>query len=205
MRCIEIEMATKHEGPLAAAATAFEAELSRYEELTAELSRGSISSEKALTRAKKQLGESAECEERLGECLKAVITAMEGARGRQETCMEQGLAAAQRLQARAEKFFAFTERFAALGLRAREVNEPVAAVAARKSQGAPAAELLAGLRDVLARTEGIIADAEGLARDAESADWSDISRAAESLKQQVQSARNRVLLAEKMVSEQAPS
>jgi hypothetical protein len=198
-------MATKREGPLAMAATAFEAELSRYEALTAEAARGPISSEKALARAKKQLEESAECELLLAEYLTAVIAAMDGARRKQEACMEQALATAHRLQARSLEFVSFTERFATLGLRAREVNEPVAAVVARKSNGAPATELLAGLRDVLTRTEGIIADAEALARDAASADWGDIARAAESLKQQVQSARNRVLLAERMVSEQAPS
>jgi hypothetical protein len=198
-------MTTKREGPFAMAATAFEAELSRYEELTAEATKGPISSEKTLARAKRQLGESAECELRLAEYLVAVIAAMEGARRRQEACMDQALAAAQRLQARSEEFVSFTERFSTLGLRAREVNEPVAAVVARKSEGAPATELLAGLRNVATRTEGIIADAEALARDAASADWGDITRAAESLKQQVQSARNRVLLAERMVSEQAPS
>jgi GrpB-like predicted nucleotidyltransferase (UPF0157 family) len=198
-------MATKREGPLAEAAMAFEAELSRYEELTTETARGPISSEKALLRAKKQLGESAECQLRLAESLKAVVIALDGARVKQEACMAQVLAAAQRVQTRSEEFLTLMQRFSALGNRAREVNEPVAEVVARKSQGAPATEVLAGLRDVLARTEGIVTEAEALARDAANADWSDVSRAAEALKQQVQSARNRVLLAERTVSEQAPS
>jgi hypothetical protein len=198
-------MATKREGPLATAAMAFELELSRYEELAAETARGPISSEKTLVRAKKQLEECAESQLRLAEYLAAVMTAMDGARTKQEGCMEQVLASAQRIQVRSLEFLAFMERFSALGLRAREVNEPVAAVVARKAEGAPSAELLAGLREVLARTEGIVADAEALARDAASTEWADISRAADSLKQQVQSARNRVLLAERTVLEQAPS
>jgi hypothetical protein len=198
-------MATKREGPLTLAAMAFEAELARYEELCAETARAPLTSEKALARAKKQLEESADSQVRLSEHLKAVVVAMEGVREKQEACAQQVITAAHRVQARAEEHLALIERFSALGLRARDVNEPVATVVARKAQGAPKRELLAGLREVLAQTEAIVADAEGLARDAASREWTDIARAAESLKQQVQSARNRVLLAEKSLTEQPPS
>jgi hypothetical protein len=202
---IPLTMATKREGPLTQAAMAFEAELARYEGLASDVARGSISSEKALMRAKKQLGESAECQLRLAEHLKGVMVALDGDRIKQETCMKQVLSAAERVKARADEFVALMERFSALGHRAGEVNEPVARIAARKSEGAPATEVLAALRDVLARTESIVTDAETLARDAANTDWSDVSRAAEGLKQQVQAARNRVLLAERSVAERAPS
>jgi Fe-S-cluster formation regulator IscX/YfhJ len=194
-------MASNHSGPLAAAATAFEAELSRYEEVCTETARAPITSEKALVRAKKQLGDSAACQLRLAEHLKAVVTALDGVRGRQEACAEQVLSAAQRVQARSEEFLALMVRVSELGLRAREVNEPVAGVVARKAQGAPAAELVEGLREILARTDGIVSDAQSLARDAASADWTDIARIAESLKQQVESARNSVLLAERAMTD----
>jgi hypothetical protein len=130
-----------------------------------------------------------------------VVTALDGVRGRQEACAEQVLSAAQRVQARSEEFLALMVRVSELGLRAREVNEPVAGVVARKAQGAPAAELVEGLREILARTDGIVSDAQSLARDAASADWTDIARIAESLKQQVESARNSVLLAERAMTD----
>jgi len=166
-----------------------------------ETARAPITSEKALVRAKKQLGDSAACQLRLAEHLKAVVTALDGVRGRQEACAEQVLSAAQRVQARSEEFLALMVRVSELGLRAREVNEPVAGVVARKAQGAPAAELVEGLREILARTDGIVSDAQSLARDAASADWTDIARIAESLKQQVESARNSVLLAERAMTD----
>jgi DNA-directed RNA polymerase specialized sigma54-like protein len=198
-------MATKREGPLALAAMAFETELSRYEEISDETARGPLTSEKALIRAKKQLEESAACQVRLAEHLKAVVAALDVVRGRQEACAQNVMTAAHRVQTRAEEHLAMIQRFSALGLRARDVNEPVASVVARKAEGAPARELLAGLREVLAQTEAIVVDAEALARDAASADWTDVARAAESLKDQVQSARNRVLLAEKSLTAQTPS
>src|ERR1700722_17609068 len=93
-------MAARAGGPLASAATVFEADLSLYEELTADLARMSITSEKTLARAKKQLEESAECQLRLADHLKVLVAAVEGSRAKQEACMEQVLAAARRVETR---------------------------------------------------------------------------------------------------------
>ena len=198
-------MSTKKPSPLTLAASAFEEELTRYAELTAEIVRLPITSEKSLVRAKKALGETAECQMRLAKHLTGLMQAMDGARQTQQKLMTDTMDAAKQVQQRAGEFAGLMDRFGALGQRAREVNEPVAAVVARKSEGAPPAELLAGLRDVLARLEAIIAEAEGVAGDAAKTDWQDIAREADALKQQMQSARNKLLLAEKSVASHAPS
>jgi len=107
--------------------------------------------------------------------------------------------AAGRVQTRAQELANFVERFAALGQQARELNEPVRAVVTRKDEGAPPAELLAALGEVLARTESLVSQADGLAKDARESDWPEVAREADSLKQQMQSARNRLLQAERSV------
>ncbi len=198
-------MTDKPEVPLTQAASAFEAELERYAQIAAEIERAPLTSEKGLNRAKKALRESADCQERLGAALHALLAAMETSRNKQHRCMEQTLDAARRVQARAEEYGRLMERFAGLGQRAKDVNEPVSAVVVRQEAGAPPEEILAGLREILVRTEAVIVEAEGLSKDASEAGWAEIAREADSLKQQVASARNRVLIAERSVAGRAPS
>ena len=198
----EAALSTNHEPDppapsLAAAAAAFEEELSRLQVQSAELLRAPITSDKTLVRAQKALHESSACQLRLAEKLKDVVTAIELARRTQEGCLQQMMQAAERVQTRARELTVFIERFAGLGERAHAIDEPVRAVAVRKAEGAADAELLHGLRDVLGRTEAIIREADGLAVDASASDWPDVAREASSLKQQMQAARNRLLLAEK--------
>ncbi len=187
--------------PLAAAVSAFEDELERFATLSAELEKTPLTSDKALVRAQKALSESTDCQARLAIQLQYVVGAIEGARVKQDGCLQQIMKAAERVRDRAREFAALVERFAGIGQRARDITEPVRAVLARKAEGAPGGELLTGLRDVLALTEAVIAEADTLSRDAKVADWPDIAREAESLKQQMQSARNRVLLAERSVAQ----
>jgi chromosome segregation ATPase len=190
---------TQDDSPMATAAAAFEDELRRLAALTADLVRTPLSSDKALLRAKKALTESSESQARLATRLQEVVAAIDGARLKQEACLKQLVEAAERVQGRAREFSVLVERFAALGQRAREVNDPVRAVVARKEEGAPVSEVLAGLREVLDRTETLVAEADALAKDARESDWPDVARETDSLKQQMQAARNRLLQAERSV------
>jgi hypothetical protein len=193
--------ATKTESALASAATAFEDELQHFAAFAADLARAPLTSDKALVRAQKALEESSESQVRLAARLQDVIVAIDGARGKQEACMKQMLEAAERVRSRAQSFTALVERFAGLGQLARDINEPVRAVVARKAEGADPRELATGLEEVLLRTESLIAEAESLAQDAKEANWPDVARQADSLKQQMQSARNRLLIAQRSVNE----
>jgi hypothetical protein len=191
---------SKKAGALTLAATAFEEELLRYEELSAEMQRTHITSEKVLNRAKRALADLAESEQKLAAHVSALLQAMEADRKRQQLAAEESAQGLARVQERAQQFTSLMERFVLLGQRAREVNEPVAAVIARKAEGAGKSELLEGLQTVTARMDVIVSEADALARDAQDGEWQDIAREADALKKQVQAAKNKVSLAQQKFS-----
>jgi hypothetical protein len=84
------------------------------------------------------------------------------------------------------------------------LNEPVTALEA-KSGDANAQDLLKTLSEVATRTESVIAEADTLGADAVADDWQDIAREATTLKQQLQSARNKILTAQRDVAARTPS
>jgi hypothetical protein len=96
-------------------------------------------------------------------------------------------------------------RFAALGESAKAVNQLTTQLSARRSEGAPDTELLEGLRTLEERISAVVVDAEGLARDAKQTSWPEIALQAEAVRQQVYAAKNKLALAQRTVSERAPS
>ncbi|MDB4988036.1 MAG: hypothetical protein JWN04_3214, partial [Myxococcaceae bacterium] len=160
-----------------------------------ELSRTTVRSQKTLSRTQKLLTESAECEDALGQRLRAMLEAMNGSRDKQQSCMEQTLAAAKNLQTRANEFTALLERVSELGNRARETSEPAIEALSESANGGRGAALLSSLEQLGDRMLIIIRDAELIAKDADQGDWPDIARDVQSLKQQVISAHGRVVQA----------
>jgi hypothetical protein len=189
----------KGETPLAKAAAALEAELLEYEKFVVEVKRMSLDNEKAMHRAKDLLEHCAAGEQRMAERLQAFAAAMQDVQVRQQTCIAEAVQAAEKIQQRIQKRSALLERFSALGDRARALNEPVAALEA-KQENASAQDLLTTLSEVAARTEAVVAEAEALGGDAVSDDWPDIAREATTLRQQLLSARNKILLAQRDVA-----
>jgi chromosome segregation ATPase len=182
-------------GPLSEAAADFERELQRYEKISNELSRTTVRSQKTLSRTQKLLGESAECEDALGQRLRALLEAMNGARDTQSACMEKTLAAAKNLQARATDFTALLERVAALGQRAKETSEPAIQALTESSKGEQSSGLLGSLEELGDRMLSIVHEADAIAKDADSGDWPDISRDVQSLRQQVIAAHGKIVQA----------
>ncbi|MET0341894.1 MAG: hypothetical protein ABW252_12890 [Polyangiales bacterium] len=187
---------------LSAAAADFERELARYEKLAAELRRTKVHSQKTLSRTQKLLGEATECEEALGDRLRSLLEAMNGARDAQQACMEQTLTSAHELQRRATAFTTLLERVAALGTKARESSEPAIEAITRSSQGERGPQLMSSLEALGDRMVAVIAEADHIAQDAESDDWPEIARDVKSLKQQMQAAHGRVVQACTAVGEQ---
>lgn len=192
------------ETPLAKAAAALEAELLEYEKFVAEVKRMSLNNEKAMHRAKDLLEHCAAGEQRMAERLQAFAAAMQDVQVRQQGCISEAVAAAERIQERIQKRSTLLERFSALGERARALNEPVAALEAKEGE-ANAQDLLKTLGDVASATEAVVAEAEVLGADASADDWQDIAREANTLKQQLQSARNKILTAQRDVAARTPS
>jgi hypothetical protein len=73
------------------------------------------------------------------------------------------------------------------------------------SDGPPPPQLLEALTQVIERTDEIVNEADLVAKDARAGDWSDIAKEADTLKQQVQAARNKVLQAQRKIAGSAPS
>jgi len=182
-------------GPLAEAAADFERELQRYEKISSELERTTVRSQKTLSRTQKLLGDAAECEDSLGQRLRALLEAMNGSRDTQQRCMEKTLAAARGLQTRANEFTALLERVAALSTRAREASEPAIVALTESNKGDQSSGLLGSLENLGDRMLGIIREAEQIGKDAESGDWPDIARDVGSLKQQVIAAHGKIVQA----------
>lgn len=190
---------------LAAAAAVFERDLARYEELAHELTTSEISSQKSLVRATKLLEEAAACEQKLSNDVGALVEAMQLARTKQQECGEATLAAARRIEGRMAEHAALMDKFAALGERAKNASEPVAAVMAQHASAVDPNELARGLTEVTARMDEIVSETDSMIKEAEAGDWADVAKEAESLKQKVQAARNKVLLTQRKVAERAPS
>lgn len=195
----------KAESPLVASAQALELEVGRFEEIVVEGQRLEMTSDKTLQRARLLLESCAECEQRMAGQLQAFVTAMQEMQERQRTCMEAVVALAQRVQDRVAERNVLLDRFAALGAKAGEINAPISTVMDLPSDGPPPPQLLEALTQVIDRTDEIVNEADLVAKDARAGDWSDIAKEADTLKQQVQSARNKVLQAQRKIAGSAPS
>jgi hypothetical protein len=195
----------KSEGPLVKAAAQLEAELARYEEHVTEAKKLEIASEKGLQKSKTILEACAATEQKMREHLQTFAAAMQDMQRRQQECVDGTLATAKRIEERRAIVDALLERFGALGTRAREVDEPVKAVMQRKAEGAKDSELLGALGEVISRTDSVLEDAEAVAKDAQERGWEDIAREAMALKQQLQSARNKVMQTQRDMASRQPS
>ena len=195
----------KGNGPLTVAAGALEAEIKRFEDLVAELGRLGVNSEKSLGRARQLLEEVAGYEQRLGTHLRELSLAMQRSQERQEVAMKQALENAERIRLRHETRSLLLERVNALGERARDINEPMAALSAEEGEPADAQVVLNSVKEVSVRLDQVIEEAASLAAAAREADWVDIGRDADVLKQQLQAARNKLQLAERSAAARAPS
>jgi hypothetical protein len=194
---------TKTPNSLTNAAAALEAEVQRYEQTSAELSHLTLTSDKTLQRARKILEECAAHQERLAVLLPEFAQAMQAAQQRQQACIDETARSTAKIKARFAERMELLERVAALGQQARQINQPVTEVLSG-DQKAPA-EVLQSLDEVGSRTEAAIADADVVLRAAQEGDWVDIARDAGVLKQQLQAARNKVLVAQRSIAGRALS
>jgi uncharacterized protein YoxC len=189
--------------PLVAAAEALETQLTRFENLAEQLRKAPLNSEKSLERASKLLRDVAEMDQQLNGSVGALVTAVTAARDRQHTQAEAVNARAQELQERAETFKTLLERYGALGKSAAELNQSMQDFAVRRSQaqaGQPNDELIASLDALFERMGQVAEEAEAVSKLAEEKDFNDVGRQAESLRQQILSARNKLNLLRKGIA-----
>ncbi|HEY6464168.1 MAG TPA: hypothetical protein VIY73_28570 [Polyangiaceae bacterium] len=190
--------------PLLEAAARLEDDLREYEALTEEVGRAAIHSRKSLVRVTKMLQQAGECHERLMKHVASLSEVMTATRGRQVSCAEKLVSAGGHIQQRMAAFQALMSRYDTLGELSKLLNESIAAVAQGKEKGDVQAAL-AATGPLLERMDQAVAEAASLADDARQAEFEDLARDAESVKQQLQSARNQLGLVRKTLGERSPS
>jgi hypothetical protein len=176
--------------PLSEAAAALEAELRRFEDLSSQAKKIPLDSEKNMQRAAKALQEAANCQEQTANLVRALVETIGGARDRQQDTANGLLERAQELQARSDILQDLLARFRALGDDARDIQTLVSTANEQGKDDMNAA--LATLEEVKTRMESIAGRATELANDAKEKGIVDIEREADSLRQQILAAKNKL-------------
>jgi len=188
--------------PLLAAARALADDVTRFETLSVELARLPLNSEKSLQRARQALQACSEHETKLASSLRGFAEAMQALQESQRQSMDRTAEAAQRVQKRQEQRSELERRVAQLGSQARDVSQPVSSLVEAPG-GSP--DVLAPLAEVGRRLDAVIDDAGSVYELARQGEWSDLERETQSLREQLQALRNRVLLMRRKLSSEAAS
>ena len=194
--------------PLVAAAEGFDAALRRFSALTDAVRRTGLDSQKGLERAAETLKEIAACEEELQARAQELMTALGATRDLQQGQAEEVRTRALEIQKRTDDYAGVMRRFEALGRDAAELNATAQALAARRrtaDEMVKDGELLAGLDELQERMTSVAGAAETLAADARAADFDDVSRKVDSLRQQILAARNKIGLLKEALVKASPS
>jgi hypothetical protein len=195
------------ESPLVASAEAFDAGLKRFAALSDSLRKGTLDSQRNLERAAEALKEVAGCEEDLQVHAQALMTALGTARDAQQTQAEAVRVRALEIQARTEDLARLMRGFEAIGKDAAALNTSAQQLAARKrtpDEMVKDGELLAGLDELQERMTAVLTAGEKLAAEAREADFEDLSRKIDSLRQQILAARNKIGLLKEALVRAAP-
>ena len=195
------------DSPLVASAEAFDAALKRFAALAAGLRKGKLDSQRNLEHAAESLKEVAACEEELQAHAQALTMALAGARDAQQAQAEAVRVRALEIQARGEELTRLMRGFEAIGKDAAALNASAQQLAARKrtpDEMVRDGELLAGLDELQEKMTSVLTGAEQLAADAKRADFEDLSRKVDSLRQQILAARNKISLLKEALVRAAP-
>ena len=168
---------------LGQAAAALDAELRRFDQIAELLSRLKLDSEKNLDRATRAAQDAVQSEERVAAAVRDLVAAVARARERQEGQSKAVAGRAREVAARREELQAIVGRFAELGAEASAINLLL------QEDG--------NLGEAADRMEQLAGSAKALRDDAEKRDFGEPARQAESLRQQMLSARNKLKLVER--------
>lgn len=166
---------------LAEAAMALDHELRRFEELSAQAARLKLNSEKGIERATEALQRAAESQDRIHAQVQKLVAAVAAARQKQESDAAALIARAQQIAERRKQFGEVLQRMGALGQMAKQVQELL-------KDGAK------NFDEIQQRMQKVADDAAEIAKTAAEQEMEDLARQADTLRQQVLSAKNKVAL-----------
>ncbi|MCP3140031.1 hypothetical protein [Pyxidicoccus xibeiensis] len=188
---------------LVAAAQALDEGLERFEALSEQLQKAPLQSEKHLERASTTLKSLADMDDQLRARVTALVGAISKVRDRQQAQAEAVHQRAQELQQRTEVFKDLLVRYGTMGQNAGELNVQMQQFAQQRQEAKTPEETAAlavtfqALQDRMAQ---VAIEAQELAQAADEKEFHDIARQADSLRQQLLSARNKMSLLQKNFS-----
>ncbi|WP_426735000.1 hypothetical protein [Myxococcus faecalis] len=188
------------ESTLVTAARSLDEGLERFEALAQQLQDAPLQAEKHLEKASATLKALADMDEELRARVAGLVGAISQVRDRQQTQAEAVQARAMELQQRTEVFKDLLVRYGSLGQSAGELNVRMQEFAAQRQQAKTPEEnaaLATSFQSLQDRMGEVADEAQSLSQAAEEKDFNDISRQAESLRQQLLSARNKLSLLQK--------
>ena len=191
---------TTPDSPLKAAVQALDDELERFEALADSARRTPLTSERNLEKAAAAINQAAESQQRVHGHIQALIDAISAARVKHDQTAEELVKTRDEVQARGERFQTQLARFAALGKEAADISGFVRQLGELKAK--PNGEVVAKLAEVQERMTKVVDGATALGKEAEGEHMEDLGRQCDSLKQQVQSALNKVTLLREKLSQQ---
>lgn len=185
---------------LAEVADAMQQELKKFEQLAEGLQKAPVNSQKSLERCAKLLTDVAASDERLGAMVRDLVSVISSVRERQHAQADAIHKRALYIQERTEMFQKLMERYGELGKAAADLNQMAQGIqseaknANNAEQNGTFVQGLQTLQDSMAKlAEG----AEILTNVARDQDFQDISRQADSLRQQLLATKNKVQLLQK--------
>lgn len=189
----------KKASALSAAVQALDDELEQFERLAETAQRTPLTSERNLEKAAAAVNQAAEAQQRVHGHIQALIDAIAEARRKHDATAESLVKTRDQVQERGEAFQRRLGKFAALGKEAADISAFVRQLGELK--GKPNGEVVAELSRVQERMSNVVDGATALAKEADGDAMDDLARQCDSLRQQVQSALNKVtLLREKLAS-----
>lgn len=178
--------------PLAAAVQALDEELASFAQLAQSAQRVPLTSERNLDKAARAINDAARSQERVMAHIQALVEAIARARAEHEATAQALVARRDEVEARGARYRTQLGRFGALGQGAAAISAEVRRLGT--AEGAPTAALVGELAAVRARLGGIVEGAAALGGEAAAERMEDLARQCDALKQQVQSALNKVKL-----------
>jgi chromosome segregation ATPase len=191
---------TTADSPLLAAVQALHDELTRFEQLAHAAQKTPLTSERNLEKAATAVNQAAECQQKVHGHIQALIDAISVARNKHDVTAEELVKTRDLVQARGERFQTQLGRFAALGKEAADISGFVRDLGQLKEK--PNGEVVAKLAEVQERMAKVVEGATALGKEAEAENMEDLGRQCDSLKQQVQSALNKVTLLREKLAQQ---
>ena len=186
-------MSDKKPSELVQATMALDEELAKVEHLAESAARVPLNSRRNLEKAARTTTEAAEAQTKVGEHIQSMMAALTEVRVKNEATVQALQTRSNEIQQKHEQLNGLLERFESIGKEAREITGMASTLTSESSPGEK-------LNELETRMAKIADDARALQADADAASWNDVARDADSLRQQVLSAKIKLgLLAKRFV------